>query len=208
MGITAARGLWPSFRTTRQGEAASLDREDVDEMRSANATLAHSFYAVAGAIPGCALRPSPARVCVQSQWGYTGPGTFDWRPLRAGRESGTVRPGSGRHRPRQPWCCSRIYRDGSQYEEEERRGRSAMDLLRGVRNVEIRVKPPSRRTLMHLKVNIVDGALLREGSANWSPAGLKEQDNSLIFRSDREAIVNFKHDFEAPWNRPGNISVQ
>jgi phosphatidylserine/phosphatidylglycerophosphate/cardiolipin synthase-like enzyme len=83
-----------------------------------------------------------------------------------------------------------------------------MDLLRGVRNVEIRVKPPSRRTLMHLKVNIVDGALLREGSANWSPAGLKEQDNSLIFRSDREAIVNFKHDFEAPWNRPGNISVQ
>lgn len=104
----------------------------------------------------------------------------------------------------------RIYRDGSQYEEEERhgRGRSAMDLLRGVRNVQIRVKPPSRRALMHLKAYNSDGALLREGSANWSPAGLKEQDNSLIFLSDRQSINNFEHDFEALWNRPGNIRVQ
>jgi phosphatidylserine/phosphatidylglycerophosphate/cardiolipin synthase-like enzyme len=104
----------------------------------------------------------------------------------------------------------RIYRDGSQYEEEERhgRGRSAMDLLRGVRNIQIRVKPPSRRALMHLKAYNSDGALLREGSANWSPAGLKEQDNSLIFLSDREAINNFEHDFEALWSRPGNMRIQ
>ena len=57
----------------------------------------------------------------------------------------------------------RIYRDGSQYEEEEQhgRGRSAMDLLRGLKNVQIRVKPPSRRTLMHLKAYDTDGTLLR-----------------------------------------------
>jgi phosphatidylserine/phosphatidylglycerophosphate/cardiolipin synthase-like enzyme len=104
----------------------------------------------------------------------------------------------------------RVYRDGSQYEEEERhgRGRSAMDLLRGVRNVQIRVKPPSRRALMHLKAYSSDGVLLREGSANWSPAGLKEQDNSLIFLSDRQSINNFERDFEALWNRPGNIRIQ
>jgi phosphatidylserine/phosphatidylglycerophosphate/cardiolipin synthase-like enzyme len=104
----------------------------------------------------------------------------------------------------------RIYRDGSQYEEEEQhgRGRSAMDLLRGVRNVQIRVKPPSARALMHLKAYNSDRALLREGSANWSPAGLKEQDNSLIFLSDRQSIENFAHDFEVLWDRPGNIKVQ
>ena len=104
----------------------------------------------------------------------------------------------------------RVYRDGSQYEEEEQhgRGRSAMDLLRGLNNVQIRVKPPSRRALMHLKAYVTDGALLREGSANWSPAGLKEQDNSLIFLSDRQPIDNFAHDFEVLWNRPGNIKVQ
>lgn len=103
----------------------------------------------------------------------------------------------------------RIYRDGSQYEEEEQqgRGRSAMDLLRGARNVQIRVKPPSRGALMHLKAYNLDGALLREGSANWSPAGLKEQDNSLIFLSDREAIKTFERHFEALWNRPGNVRV-
>ena len=104
----------------------------------------------------------------------------------------------------------RIYRDGSQYEEEEQhgRGRSAMDLLRGLKNVQIRVKPPSRRALMHLKAYDTDGTLLREGSANWSPAGLKEQDNSLIFLSDRQSIENFAHDFEVLWDRPGNIKVQ
>ena len=83
-----------------------------------------------------------------------------------------------------------------------------MDLLRGVRNVQIRVKPPSRRALMHLKAYASDGALLREGSANWSPAGLKEQDNSLIFLLDRQSINNFERDFEMLWNRPGNIRVQ
>jgi phosphatidylserine/phosphatidylglycerophosphate/cardiolipin synthase-like enzyme len=83
-----------------------------------------------------------------------------------------------------------------------------MDLLRGVRSVRIRVKPPSRRALMHLKAYDTDGTLLREGSANWSPAGLKEQDNSLIFLSDRQSTENFAHDFEVLWDRPGNITVQ
>jgi hypothetical protein len=48
----------------------------------------------------------------------------------------------------------------------------------------------------------------KKGSANWSPAGLKEQDNSLIFLSDRQSIENFAHDFEVLWDRPGNIKVQ
>ena len=64
-----------------------------------------------------------------------------------------------------------LYRDGEQYENEERnaakfRDRSTTGLLRAHRNIHIRVKPPSRSDLMHLKA-WSDGILLREGSANW-----------------------------------------
>ena len=33
---------------------------------------------------------------------------------------------------------------------------------------------------MHLKAYAIDGVLLRTGSANFSPSGLKQQDNDLI----------------------------
>ena len=48
----------------------------------------------------------------------------------------------------------RIYRDGEQFEQEQRRkGRGGLttDLFRGQRNIEIRVKPPSARNDMHLR---------------------------------------------------------
>ena len=105
----------------------------------------------------------------------------------------------------------RIYRDGEQFEEEQRwRGGSGSttNLLRGQRNIEIRVKPASQRFLMHTKAFEIDDSLLREGSANWSPAGLKDQDNSLTFVTDSIALSGFERNFEAIWNRRDNRVVQ
>jgi hypothetical protein len=55
----------------------------------------------------------------------------------------------------------RIYRDGEQYESEERnaarfRNQSTTAVFRGQRNVHVRVKPPSRSDLMHLKVSMAN----------------------------------------------------
>ena len=60
---------------------------------------------------------------------------------------------------------------------------------------------------MHLKA-WSDGWILREGSANWSPSGEKEQDNTLTFLSDSASVNNFEAAFEAMWDRPDNIVVQ
>ena len=104
----------------------------------------------------------------------------------------------------------RVYRDGEQFGEEER-GRSGRNsvatIFQGHRNIQIRVKPLSRSELMHLKC-WSDGRTLRDGSANWSPAGLKRQDNEVRFTTDPKEVQEFNLDFEQMWNRPGNIVVQ
>ncbi len=107
----------------------------------------------------------------------------------------------------------RLYRDRSQYETEELKARrfgqpSSTRLLSGVRNVHIRVKQASERNLMHLKCVCVDGKLLRDGSANWSPSGEKAHDNSARFTTNSEEIKRFRQAFEAMWRRSGNLIVQ
>jgi phosphatidylserine/phosphatidylglycerophosphate/cardiolipin synthase-like enzyme len=104
----------------------------------------------------------------------------------------------------------RIYRDGEQWQEEMRNGRgnTIQDLLRPHSRIQIRVKPPSRRDLMHLKAYVVDGSLLRDGSANWSPAGLKVQDNDARFTSDPREIEGFETRFDEMWKRTTNLYVQ
>ena len=106
----------------------------------------------------------------------------------------------------------RIYRDGEQYEQEERnaarfRDRSTTAMFRGERNIHIRVKAASRGDLMHLK-SWSDGQVLREGSANWSPSSLKRQDNNIRFSHDVAEARAFEADFEAMWDRPSNRIVQ
>ena len=106
----------------------------------------------------------------------------------------------------------RIYRDGEQYENEERnaarfRDQSTTAMFRGQRNIHVRVKLPSPSDLMHLKV-WSDGEVLREGSANWSPAALKRQDNNLRFGRNADEAKAFEADFEAMWNRSSNTVVQ
>jgi phosphatidylserine/phosphatidylglycerophosphate/cardiolipin synthase-like enzyme len=106
----------------------------------------------------------------------------------------------------------RIYRDGEQYENEERnaarfRNQSTTAMFRGQRKIHVRVKLPSPSDLMHLKA-WSDGEVLREGSANWSPAALKRQDNNLRFSRNADEVKAFEADFEAMWNRPSNTVVQ
>ncbi len=105
----------------------------------------------------------------------------------------------------------RLYRDRSQFEDEERknteRGRdSTTAILTGQANVHIRVK--GSRELMHLKAYLVDGKLLRDGSANWSPTGLKRQDNGARFTTDPAQVRAFEQTFEQLWSRRDNREIQ
>ncbi|HZR30802.1 MAG TPA: phospholipase D-like domain-containing protein [Terriglobales bacterium] len=107
----------------------------------------------------------------------------------------------------------RLYRDRSQYQEEQRHAAehaeaSCSDILHQEQDIQIRVKNSSERDLMHLKAYVVDGGMLREGSANWSPAGLKRQDNSIHFITDVAQVKAFERDFEQMWNRADNLRVQ
>lgn len=70
-------------------------------------------------------------------------------------------------------------------------------------NVHIKVKS-SEAELMHDKDWSADAVLWRSGSANASVSGLKSQDNSLIFLSDRSAVAAFDRHFETIWARPDN----
>lgn len=105
-----------------------------------------------------------------------------------------------------------LYRDGEQYEMEQRnsersRNGSVTSLFRDHRNIHVRVKRFGRGDLMHLKA-WSDGTVLREGSANWSPAGLKRQDNNVRFTKSPEEVKAFLAEFDALWDRPGNLVIQ
>ncbi len=99
----------------------------------------------------------------------------------------------------------RLLLGGSELEELLRRNPSH-PLRRAARhpNIEIKVKPPA--VLMHLKAYVVDGKALRFGSANFSPSGLKHQDNDLAIVRDRDTAQRFEKTFEALWSRNINTS--
>jgi phosphatidylserine/phosphatidylglycerophosphate/cardiolipin synthase-like enzyme len=104
----------------------------------------------------------------------------------------------------------RIYRDQIQYAVEVARGAKGRvnlnDEFKGQPNIHLRVKGVT--ALAHLKAYAVDGKLLREGSANWSPEGEKVQDNSLLLIRDPAVVATFERNFELIWNRPSNTEVQ
>lgn len=99
----------------------------------------------------------------------------------------------------------RIYRDNEQWAQEQHRDRYVLSLLESNPNIHIRVK--GSQTLMHLKA-YCDGSILREGSANWSPSGEMQQDNTLTLTKDPQAVASFESDFNHIWNRPSNIVIQ
>ncbi|MBV9608052.1 MAG: hypothetical protein JO187_00720, partial [Acidobacteria bacterium] len=107
----------------------------------------------------------------------------------------------------------RLYRDREQYHEEQRHaaehgGVSSTNMFRGEPAIHIRVKKNGERNIMHLKAYAIDGGLLRDGSANWSNAGLKDQDNNAHFTNDGAQIRAFTEDFERMWRRGDNQEIQ
>ena len=96
----------------------------------------------------------------------------------------------------------RVYRDREQFQQEAQWSgvNTTGILLAG--GVEVRVK--GGRDLMHLKSYAVDGRLLRTGSANWSPTGLKRQDNDVRYEVSAEAVERFEAKFAEMWSRVGN----
>ena len=107
----------------------------------------------------------------------------------------------------------RVYRDMDQYKNEQRNADdhhddSVTQLLQGEKNIHIRVKSSGRRDLMHLKAYIIDGKLLRDGSANWSASGEKAQDNNAHFTNDPAEVKSFEQQFEEMWSRSDNVVVQ
>jgi phosphatidylserine/phosphatidylglycerophosphate/cardiolipin synthase-like enzyme len=95
----------------------------------------------------------------------------------------------------------RVYCDSRESMQENQRGSSTTaTLLAG--GVEVRVK--ASQDLMHFKSYVIDGALLRTGPANWSPTGLKCEDNDVHYEVDTKLAALFETRFEAMWDRATN----
>ena len=85
-------------------------------------------------------------------------------------------------------------------------GSGVLTELAATPNISVRVK--HSRTPMHLKSYVVDGAVLRSGSANFSPTGEKRQDNDLTLVRDSDSVRRFSENFERIWNRPDNSGLE
>jgi phosphatidylserine/phosphatidylglycerophosphate/cardiolipin synthase-like enzyme len=81
-------------------------------------------------------------------------------------------------------------------------------MLAGRTRIHIRVKRGDPREYMHCKEVLVDGMVLRDGSANWSRSALEFQDNSWFLITNRPDILRFRRHFERMWNRPSNLVIQ
>jgi phosphatidylserine/phosphatidylglycerophosphate/cardiolipin synthase-like enzyme len=100
-----------------------------------------------------------------------------------------------------------VYLDSEQTADELRRPalRDALLDLATTQNVRVLVK--RSRILQHTKAYVVDTRLLREGSANFSPSALKQQDNDLLLTDDPAAIRSFELSYRVAWERPDNIPL-
>lgn len=100
-----------------------------------------------------------------------------------------------------------IYLDREQTENELRRPalRAALLDLAATPHVTIRVKASA--ILQHTKAYVIDHAVLREGSANFSPSALKQQDNDLLLTNDGPAVQAFESAFQTAWSRKNNMDL-
>jgi len=97
----------------------------------------------------------------------------------------------------------RLYLDGQQEGAGPGFGGRARG-VRGAQRIEVRLKPPGAE-IMHLKSYCVDGKVMRTGSANFTVAGLKREDDDLVVIRDPAAIAAFQEMFEAMWKRATNM---
>lgn len=96
----------------------------------------------------------------------------------------------------------RIYVDKVQSEGEEKHDDSVLQALAATPHITVSVKHSG--VLMHLKSYAIDGAVLRSGSANFSPTGEKRQDNDLTLTRNPVAVDAFEQHFATMWSRPDN----
>jgi phosphatidylserine/phosphatidylglycerophosphate/cardiolipin synthase-like enzyme len=101
----------------------------------------------------------------------------------------------------------RVYRDAGQYAQEESSayGHETTSAILKAAGVDVRVKASGE--LMRLRSYAVDDSFIRTGSAEWSPAGLEDQDNDVFYIQSPDAVTAFSADFEALWNRSDNLVV-
>ncbi len=96
----------------------------------------------------------------------------------------------------------RVYQDREQSQQEPQREILTTASILSAAGIEVRVK--GARDLMHLKSYAIDGRLLRTGSANWSPTGLKRQDKDVLYESSSEVVGRFEAKFEELWAKSTN----
>jgi phosphatidylserine/phosphatidylglycerophosphate/cardiolipin synthase-like enzyme len=101
----------------------------------------------------------------------------------------------------------RVYRDREQYQEEESRARGRETCVEELVASGAAVKIKASTELMHLKAYMVDGRILRTGSANISEGGEKWQDNDVVFIGSTIAAKAFEDKFEQMWDRTDNQVV-
>lgn len=84
----------------------------------------------------------------------------------------------------------RLLLDASQLRQARDFVRERLERLGRIAGVSIRVS--TGRDLMHLKSFVIDDMTLRTGSANFTPTGLKRQNNDLVIIRDRASVVFYK----------------
>lgn len=84
----------------------------------------------------------------------------------------------------------RLLLDASQLRQTRDFVRERLERLGRVPGVSISVS--RGRDLMHLKSYAIDDMVLRTGSANFTPTGLKRQNNDLIVIRDRGIAISYK----------------
>ena len=110
----------------------------------------------------------------------------------------------------------RIYRDRIQVRDRGDKTRRLLDSRAGKEHITVRVKRNSSRNIMHLKAYLIDGKILRTGSANWSPPGegaycrkgyrshRAQQDNNLFLTDNPKEAARFERTFDRIFARESN----
>lgn len=98
----------------------------------------------------------------------------------------------------------RLYLDGEQLANTLRQALPSHPLYRLARSANVEIRVHGAKAAMHLKAYVVDGRVLRTGSANFSASGLKRQANDLVVIRDASAVARFGATFERLWALPEN----
>ena len=97
----------------------------------------------------------------------------------------------------------RLYLDADQRDPQDGEPRDRLAYLLHAPGVEAKFKA-SGRDMMHFKAYHVDGRWLRTGSANFTIAGTRRQDNDILVLESAEAAGAFAERFERLWSRRDN----